>query len=340
MNRLSLTLFAVLTVGAGLAAEKHPLPKDLPPYGEMKPVKAPEVKQVTLDNGMSVWLAPSPGFPKVAFAIAVKGGYTGDPKDRPGLADFLGSAVTEGTKSRSSKQLAEEIAAAGGDFSTDSTSDMIALQTSVLKENADIAVKLLADIMQNANFADAEVDIARSNLLSAIEGNEADPSFLGRRALYRALFGEHPYAVVSPTKESLEKTTAADLRREYARRFRPERTLLVVTGDFTEAGMTMAIRGAFGSWKDTGEAGPIDSSKPSPNISKAVVYVPRPNSVQTAFLLGTLGPSRKDSDYAATRVADAIYGGMFGSRLVSNIREDKGYTYTPDRESCRSAKRA
>src|SRR5205807_3236930 len=123
--------------------------------------------------------------------------------------------------------------------------------------------------------------------------------------------------------------TAADLRREYARRFRPERTLLVVTGDFTETDLLPAIREAFGNWKGAGEAGPINSAKPVQNVTKAIVYVPRENSVQTAFLMGTLGPGRNDTEYAAARVADAIYGGMFGSRLVSNIREDKGYTYSP-----------
>lgn len=328
-SALLLALAAVSLAPSGWSAEKQALPKDLPAYGVMKPVKAPEVKQFTLDNGMTVWLAPSAGFPKVAFTISVRGGYTGDPKDRPGMADLIAASVTQGTATRSSKQVAEEINAAGGDLNIDATPDSITLETSVLNTKAESALKVLADVMQNATFADAEVEIARANQMSGVEANEADPSFLGRRALYRSLFGEHPYAITSPTKESLTKTTAADLRREYERRFRPERTLLVVTGDFTEAGLMPAIRTAFGGWKGKGEAGAINTEKPNPNVSKAIVYVPRANSVQTAFLIGTLGPTRKETDYAATRIADALYGGMFGSRLVNNIREDKGYTYSP-----------
>jgi zinc protease len=329
MNRFSFLIAFVLSAVPVRAAEKHALPKDLPAYGDVKSVKAPTVKQVALDNGMTVWLAPSVGFPKVAFTIAVRGGYTGDPKDRPGLADLLGASVTQGTARRSAKQLAEDIAAAGGDLNADATSDSILIETSVLSTKSDAALALLADVMQNAAFADGEVEIAKANLISSVEANEADPTFLGRRALYRALFGNHPYAVVSPTKDSLTKTTAADLKGEYARRFRPERTLLVVTGDFTEAALLPVIRAAFGGWKPAGVAGVINSEKPVANVSKAIVYVPRENSVQTAFLIGTLGPGRKDPEYAATRVADAIYGGTFGSRLVSNIREDKGYTYSP-----------
>ena len=327
-NRLLLVWALALPV-AVFGAEKRALPKDLPAYGALRPVKAPEVKQFTLDNGMTVWLAPSSGFPKVAFTLAIRGGYTGDPKDRPGLADLIGATMTQGTSGRSAKQLAEEIAAAGGDLNTDATPDAIVMETSVLSARGEAALRLIADIARNANFADAEVEIAKSNLISTVEANEADPAFLGRRALYRALFGEHAYSIVAPTKESIAQTTAAQLRIEYARRFRPDRTLLVVTGDFTETAMRTAVRAAFGDWKGRGEAGAIRDEKPKTNVSKAIVYVPRPNSVQTAFLIGTLGPSRNDPDYASARIADAIYGGMFGSRLVANIREDKGYTYSP-----------
>jgi zinc protease len=310
-------------------ADKQPMPKDLPPYGATQPYQAPQVKQITLDNGMTVWLVPRPGFPKVAFAVAVRGGYTADPKDRPGMADLLSATLTQGTRHRNARQLAEDIAAAGGDLGADAASDSILIQTSVLSANTEAALKLLADVMQNATFADEEVEIAKNNLASTVEANEADPSFLGRRALYHALFGAHPYAVMSPTKESIAATTAAELRREYARRFRPERTLLVMAGDFTEQAATAMVRAGFGAWKAAGDAGTIDSVIPVQPVSKAIVYVPRANSVQTAFYIGTFGPKRTDPDYAAARVAVALYGGMFGSRLVLNIREDKGYTYTP-----------
>jgi len=292
-------------------------------------VKTPAVKQFKLDNGLTVWLVPRAGFPKVAFTIAVRGGYTADPKDRPGMADIIAATVTQGTSTRSSKQLAEDIAADGGDLSADAGADSIVLETSVLSTKTDAALQLLADVMRNATFTDAEVEIAKSNLISGIEASEADPSFLGRRALYRVMYGDHPYAIISPARDSVAKTTPADLRREYARRFRPERTLLVLSGDFTEQAVTPVIRSAFESWRPSGEAGPIDSAKPKRSVSRAIVYVPRSNSVQTAFYIGAYGPTRADPDYAAARVATAIYGGMFGSRLVSNIREDKGYTYSP-----------
>jgi zinc protease len=323
-------LLAAVTIGIAAGAQKEVvLPKDLPAYGATKPVKAPAVKQVLLDNGLTVWLVPEAGFPKIAFTLAVRGGYTADPKDKPGFADLLAATVTQGTATRNAKQLAEDIAAAGGDFSTDATADSIFIETSVLASGGGAAVRTLADIVRNASFADEEVEIAKNNLISTVEASEADPGFLGKRALYRALFGDHPYSITAPDKEAVAKTSAADLKREYARRFRPERTLLVAAGDFGEDSLMAQVRAEFGSWKSAGEAAPIEDAKPGASVSRTLVYVPRPNSVQTAFYIGALGPRRSDPDYAAARVANAVYGGMFGSRLVTNIREDKGYTYSP-----------
>jgi zinc protease len=329
-NPWGYTGFAALVLALPTpAAEKVPLPKDLPAYGALSAVKGPDVRQFTLDNGVTVWLVPRAGFPKVACTIAVRGGYTADPKDRPGMADVISATVTQGTSTRSAKQLAEDIAGAGGDLDAQAAADSIVIATSVLSSSTVAALRLLADVMRNATFAEAEVEIAKNNLISGIEASEADPSFLGRRALYRVMYGDHPYSIISPTKDSVAKTTAAELKREYARRFRPERTLLVLSGDFTEQAITPVIRSTFGPWKASGDAGAINDEKPNHSVSRAIVYVPRANSVQTAFYVGAYGPTRKDRDYAAARVANAIYGGMFGSRLISNIREDKGYTYSP-----------
>ncbi|MBV9226063.1 MAG: insulinase family protein [Acidobacteriaceae bacterium] len=314
----------------GAAAEKQPsLPKELPPYGPLKPLTAKDIRVTKLDNGLQVWLVPEQGFPKAAFALSVRGGLAADPKDRPGMADLLAEAVTEGTKTRTAKQLASEIQAAGGDLGANATSDSILLDVSVLAESATKAIALLADVAQNAMFPDKEVEIAKKNLSSSLEAEEAQPSFLAKRALYRALFPGHPYGVVSPTKESLAGTAAADLRREYTRRFRPDQALVVAVGDFDESQALLAIRSAFASWRAPSQPAVESASQPGNSHTAEVLYVPRPNSVQTTLYLGALAPSPVAPDYYAVQVANAIYGGMFGSRLIDNIREDKGYTYSP-----------
>jgi zinc protease len=326
----SMFSIAALLAVCGLAAEKTaPLPRGIATYGHLKPVSAPHVTQVKLANGVTVWLVPAPGFPKVAFSIAVRGGYTADPTDRPGIADLIAAAATQGTKSRSARQIAEELQADGGDLEAEATSDALLFGTSVLSSKVEPALQVLADVMQNAAYADDEVDIVKRNAASTLEAREAEPRFLGTRALHRALFGDHPYATIAPTRDSIATTTASYLRSEYARRFRPDATVLVAVGDFDDTKLASAVRADFGAWQVAGSAGAIGAKKPEASSSHVVLYVPRANSVQTSFFMGTPGPDRADPDYAAARVANAIYGGMFGSRLISNIREDKGYTYSP-----------
>lgn len=329
MSRCLHAIPAVLLCSLLMAAEKDvPLPKDLPAYGPNVPFTPPPVAQAKLENGLTLWLAPMKTFPKATFELVVKGGYAADPQDRPGIAQLVASALLEGTKTLSAKQIAEAIQDCGGDLNADATADAISIRTSVLSEKAVAAVGLLSDIAQNAAFPEDEVAIVKHNAASQLESDEAEPGFLGRRALRRAIFGGHPYAVISPTKETIQQTTAAELKREFARRFRPDHAILVAIGDFDPKQLRAVIEKAFGVWRSAGEGIPA-TSPPVASITKTVVYVPRPNSVQTAFYIGALAPNLPAPEHEAAELANAIYGGMFGSRLTRNIREDKGYTYSP-----------
>ncbi|MBZ5563246.1 MAG: insulinase family protein [Acidobacteriia bacterium] len=323
-------LFSVTLAVCAFGAEKaHPLPKALPPYGPVVPFRAPQVEIKKLANGLTLWLVPRPGFPKVALTLAVKGGMSVDPGGRPGLSQLLLATLDQGTKTRSARQIAEEIQAAGGDLSGDALADSIRVSTDVLASKADAALGLLADIFANATFPDSEVDLAKRNAADNLRAQEAEPGFLARRALAKVIFGTHPYSVISPTQDSITRTTPAELRREYARRFRPDQTLLVAVGDFDAAALTASIEKQFGGWKAPAEAPVADVGAPVEKNPHAVFFVERAGSVQTTLALGAFGPSQRDPEYEPAEVANAIYGGMFGSRLVVNIREDKGYTYSP-----------
>jgi len=322
-------VFLPLLITASGSEKSKPLPKDLPPYGPLEPFKAPQVSARTLSNGLTVWLVARPGFPKVAFAVAVRGGMASDPKDRPGLAQLITDAIDQGTKTRTARQIAEELQGAGGDLSGEAGADSIVVSTSVLSSRADAGLTVLADVLQNATFPASEVDLAKRNAAENLRSQEADPAFLARRALAKAVFGAHPYGVISGTQESIGETTAEDLRREFARRFRPDQAVLVAVGDFQPETLMGTIQSLLGKWSAPGEPPVAAVTKPSLAAPHEIFYVERQGSVQTNILLGTLGPTRADPDYASTQVANAIYGGMFGSRLVLNIREDKGYTYSP-----------
>ena len=145
----------------------------------------------------------------------------------------------------------------------------------------------------------------------------------------RVLFGENPYHVTSPTQESITAATSAELQRIYAQRFRPDQALLVAVGDFDNDKLLAQVQTKFGTWKAGNEAPMSTPSRFSSTMKPTVHLIPRPDSVQTTLELGALGPVRSDPDYPASQVANAIFGGTFGSRLTLNIREDKGYTYSP-----------
>jgi zinc protease len=321
---------AVLFLASSSFAQKEvPMPKDLPPYGTEKPFSPPVVHSARLDNGLTVWLVSEPGFPKVAFTAAIRGGFAADPADRPGISDLLSKTVDQGTKARVARQIAQELQAAGGDLSAASHKDFIEISTAVLASKMDTGISVLSDILQNATFPDAEVALAKRNLSDSLQQSESEPSFLAARAMGKVLFGDHPYHVTSPTQESVAASTPTDLRKIFAQRFRPDQVILVAVGDFDDARMMDTLKLKLGAWKGPTEPPIALPAHPASRPEHAVFVVARPGSVQTTLELGSFGPLRSDPDYPAATVANAIYGGTFSSRLVTNIREDKGYTYSP-----------
>src|SRR5207244_935552 len=166
------------------AAEKTtPLPRDLPPYGPLVPFHAPKAEIKKLANGLTLWLVPRPGFPKVALAIAVRGGLASDPVARPGLSTLLMDTINQGTRARTAKQIAEELQAAGGDLMGTSAADDLLMATHVLASKTEAALTVLADIVQNASFPASEVALAKRNAADRLRANESSPSFLASRAL-------------------------------------------------------------------------------------------------------------------------------------------------------------
>jgi zinc protease len=320
---------ALILTASAYAQKEQPLPKDLPAYGPQNPLQAPDVKIVKLENGLTVWLVSRPGFPKVAFSISVDGGLAADPNDRPGLSELFAKVLGQGTTNRSAKQIAEEIQAAGGDLSIFSTRDRTSVTANVLSSKMEAALSVLADVLENASFPESEVAVAKKNASDELRQNESRPSFQANRALARVMFPGNPYSVVSPTQESLAQMTAGDLRAEFARRFRPDHAVLVAAGDFETAKMTAAIQAKLGGWKAPSTPAVGATPKPSAAPPHSIYFIARPNSVQSTLVFAAFGPLRGDADYEATEVANAIYGGIFSSRLLLNIREDKGYTYSP-----------
>jgi len=294
----------------------------------MKPVVSPPVDESKLPNGVTVWMVQRPELPKVVLTLIARGGDSLDPASAPGLSRLMVRAMTQGTKTRSSRELAEAAQAAGGDLAPTANQDAAQVSLAALSEHASDAVALIADITQNAGFPEKEVDIAKSNMQDELRANEARPEFLARRAWYQVTYGDHPYHIISATSGTLKAATPESLRALYAQTFRPEQALLLVVGSFDKKQLTAEIQKAFGTWKAGGPA-PALAKEPEPKPDHKIYYVEREGSVQTTMLIGATAPTLRDPERPYLRLANIIYGGSFGSRLIRNIREDKGYTYSP-----------
>ncbi len=327
-----LHVFVLLLFVSALNAQQTPavpsLPAGLPPAGALKPVTSPAVEEHQLGNGMRIWMVQRPDLPKVVFTLLVRGGDSFDPPSAPGLARLMAQTLTEGTASRSSREIAEAAQGTGGDLSATAGPDSTQVSLDSLSEHAMDAVALVADVARNANFPDKEVDLAKSNMQDELRSSEARPGFLARRAWYQITYGDHPYHIMSATMKTLESATPDSLRALYAQEFSPDRALLVIVGSFDKAQLLPQIDKVFGSWKrGTGSQPEIKeaASKGDHNI----YFIERSGSVQTTMLIGAVGPTLRNPDEPNLRLANTIYGGSFGSRLIRNIREDKGYTYSP-----------
>jgi zinc protease len=318
----------LLSASAVLGAEERPLPRALPAFGTDKPLPVPPIDAWKTPEGLTVWLVKRAAFPKATMVLASRGGTAADPRGLEGMAELLAETIKDGTATRSSRQIAEELQTVGADVDTGATADAITVTVNGLASGTAKMIQVLADIARNASFPPDEVALARTNALQSLEARMSTPEFLAARAFAKAVYGTHPYHVVAPTPEVIKAVTPAVLKREAARRLRPERSLLVVAGDIDLDATKKAISEAFGGWKPAGKG--AAPTPPAPAAPAHKIYlVNRPGSVQSQIVVGRPGPKATDPDNYPALVTNTIFGGAFGSRLTRNIREDKGYTYSP-----------
>lgn len=325
-NLLLAAAAATLCAAAGAAEVK--LPAELPKFGQDKPLPVPQITKKTLSNGLEIWVVPRQGLPRVDYVLALRGaGFAADAADKPGMAALLAGVLGEGTAKRDSRAIAEAAQSMGGEIGAASSHDGISINANALTSKAPQMLALLAEVARTPAYPDKEVALARGNALQALKAAEATPRFRAERALDRALFGEHAYARTRATAESINATTPELLRAEHAKRFRPERALLVIAGRVTPAEAIAQAEAAFGDWKAASVDAPADAVPVPATEAVARVLLERPGSVQSTVRIGAPGIATRAADQVPLRLASTIIGGSFSSRVNMNLREEKGYTY-------------
>ncbi len=333
MNRrfLANTLLSLTLAAAGplvQSKEKAQPIRGLPAYGKDKPLVLPDVKELKLENGLTLWLIERHDLPLLSLYLAVRGGSASDPRRLMGLSNILSATLTAGTDRRSSRQIAEDLQAVGAEMEASVSKDMSYIGIEGLASGADAILEILAETATRASFPEAEVKLAIENELQSIVASRSEPTYELSQVFQRQLFGDHPYAFVNPRPEVIRKIGRADLVKTYRQRFRPDQAILVMVGDLSAERMQALARKHFGGWKAAGEK--IAEVPPAPlDPRPALLLVDRPNSVQSSIFVGRPMPPAGNPDEFPLQVANTLFGGAFGSRLTMNIREDKGYTYSP-----------
>ena len=287
----------------------------------------PAVYETKLPNGLSVVLLEDGRFPLVTVRLAFNGGSRFDSPDLRGLSEATGSLLTEGTKRRTSRQIAEEAASIGGSVGVQNSPDTLMIAASSLSEHAAELLDLVADVARNANFPEGEVKLYKENRKQRLLEQRSQSSFLAQEKFNEVIFGENPYGHSSPTPESIDKLEIPALVRFRDTYLVPNNGVLIVLGKMpARADLMKMLQQRFGDWKQS----PMTSvtMPPIPAPHKTVALVDRPGSVQADVQIGHLGIPRTSPDYYSLVVATTILGGGTSSRLFNGIREKHGYAYS------------
>jgi len=304
--------------------------RSVPALAKPRPVRLPSVAERTLDNGLRVLAVRRQGVPlaelRLRVPLAGPGGRGG--RRHTAQAQLLGDTLLAGTARRSAAQLAADVQALGGQLSASTDADRLALGGSVLVSGLPGLLELLGEVLSSASYPKRDVVGERDRLVEELAIYRSQAAVVAREALLGRMYGDHPYGRELPTATEVGAVKASHLRSLHAARVAPAGSVLTIVGDLTPARAIGLVESALAGWTATTTAAatpalPVLERRPA-------LLVDRPGAVQTTIRMAGPAPSRSDPDAAAFGLVNLVFGGYFSSRWVANIREDKGYTYSPN----------
>jgi zinc protease len=299
-----------------------------PAVGPERQFAAPPRVERTLPNGLRVVAVRYPTVPKVSVVLTIQSGLAVEPAEKAGLAQFVVDAAQEGTTTRDSEAIDREVFAMGATLSGFAGQDTSSFTIRGLTDTLPAMMTLLADVARNPTFPQSEIDLLIANSSQTLQAQLASPQIVSNRIYRQTLFGPHPYARTGATLDTVKAIDRAAIVEYHKTYYRPNNAFVIVTGDVAPDAAFAAAEKAFGSWERATVPSPPTPPLP-PLQGRKVVFVQRPNSVQSSISVGNFTIRRNDPRWPVLNVANQIYGGAFDSRLVRNIREQKGYTYSP-----------
>ncbi|MFK8030709.1 MAG: M16 family metallopeptidase [Gammaproteobacteria bacterium] len=328
MNFYSLKRFFTVALVAGVYAtcQSPALAKELPPEGgPARDFNLPAIERLTLDNGLRVTMVPFGKIPKTVIRVDVRTGNLND-GDNVWLSDLTTELMKEGTALRSSELIAEQTARMGGSLSIGTGLDQTYVGLSVLSEFATDAIALAAEALRQPAFPADQLERLRSSLQRNLKLSLSRPQSIASSAFVELLYPDHPYGRAYPTEQQLAGYTLEQIKDYYQNNFGAQRSHILVGGQFDRDKVLATIKRNFGDW----QRGPAPLVYP-PRISSShrLKLIDRPDAPQSTVIIGLPVPDQASPEYSALAQMQTLLGGYFSSRITANIREDKGYTYSP-----------
>lgn len=309
----------------------NPVDRNAPPATTEPPqLKLPKLERTTLSSGLKLVLAERHEIPLVNFELMVDAGYAADQFAAPGAAALVAGLLDQGTKTRTSLEIAEQLSQLGATLGVGSSRDTTRVQLSAIKEKLDPSLDIYADVVLHPSFPQADFAREQRQQIAAIDREKSEPVAMALRVVPALLYGKgHAYAepwTGSGNAESVAKLTREDMVKFHDTWFKPGNSTLIIVGDTTMAEIRPKIERLFGGWKP-GET-------PRKNVStvdmpqRAVVYlVDKPGAEQSVIVAANLAPPKNNPDEIAIESMNHILGGDFGGRINMNLREDKHWSY-------------
>ncbi|MBX0291640.1 insulinase family protein [Hymenobacter sp. HSC-4F20] len=302
-------------------------PKETPPPGGTpRDFTLPAKEEFELPNGLSAKLVPYGQVPKVTMMVAIQAGNVHEAADQVGIADLLGKLMSEGTTALNATQLADKVARMGGSLNISVGQDQTMLWASCLSEYAPELATLLADVVQHPALPASELPRIKADFKRQMNLARAQPSMQARQKFVASLYGSHPYGRPLPTDAAIDALTLEQVKAFYQNQYGAQRTSVYVAGKFDKDALRQAITKSWSQW-DKGPVPHIEIAKAQ--IRPDVLTLDRPSAPQSTLMIGMPVVDPSHPDYTKLRVMNSLLGGSFGSRITRNIREDKGYTYSP-----------
>ncbi len=288
---------------------------------------APLGKRIVLDNGMVVLFSEKHEIPVVTVNMAIKAGSLAEPADKPGLASITASLLMQGTKTRTASQINSEIDFVGGSLSVSGGSDYASASLRVLRKDVRKGFDLLSDVLMHPAFDQKEIDRKVKEILAEIQRQKEEPESIASQAFDKTVFGDHPYGRTNDDVAAyLPKLTRDDVLRFHEACYRPNDTIVAIVGDISEKDAVTLLAEYFRNWNPAKQVSPVHASPPKMEKTR-FIKIDR-KITQANIAMGHVGIERGNPDFYAVIVMNYILGGGgFSSRLMDNIRDNRGLAY-------------